>query len=107
MEKDKTETTFVFAQPRKGKTNKYHERIEREYPDVAHMIPPLPDNWSRNWCECQCGFINTFDYIPYGAMMPDNCSNCGASYDSSNELSERQAMAKIFAFNIGLTEVKP
>ena len=88
-----------------GKSNKYLARIEKEYPDVPHMIPPLPDNWERNWVECKCGFINVHDYIPYGAMMPDSCSNCGATYDSATKLTEGQAMTRIHANNIGLTKV--
>ena len=88
-----------------GKQNKYIKRIELEYPNVAHMIPPLRDSWERNWVECGCGFINVFDYIPYGAMIPDACSNCGANYDSATKLTEGQAMTRIHANNIGLTKV--
>jgi len=99
------ENKLIIGRTVKDRSNKYLDRIELEYPDVAHMIPPLPDDWERNWVECECGFINVHDNIPYGSMMPDGCPNCGATYDSATKLIESQAMTRIYARNIGLTKV--
>ena len=87
------------------KTENYRERINKEYPVVAAIIPDKVSGMNREWYRCGCELVMYFDYVPYGATSWGCCSTCGDSPKTAESITEQRAMALLQSKNFSLKAV--